>query len=338
MILTRSTNPNLLPLYFENTLLKPTSNHKHLGVILQDDCKWDEHINSIVTKCRPLVNCLRTYKYRLSRQALENLYKSYILPHFDYADVLWDNCTQTQAEDLESLHLDALRSIIGSVRGTSHAKIYLESGFIPLHERRKRHKLIMYHKIVNKHVPNYLQQALPPLVSENNTYSRRRPFEREILAWDICRFRDSFFLNTSSIWNNLPHYIQSSESIGQLKRFLSKDDPVTPPYYYTGNRTEQLIHCKLRLKMSDLNQDKVNRHISNDPLCACSPTPETAKHYLLHCPLHERTRTQTISTLPPAHQNINTLLNGNSRLSNDSNETVFISVQNFIKESNRFLS
>ena len=47
-----------------------------------------------------------------------------------------------QSDELEKLNLDAIRSIIGAVRGTSHHKLYEESGFIPLKERRTRHKLI----------------------------------------------------------------------------------------------------------------------------------------------------------------------------------------------------
>ena len=75
------------------------------------------------------------------------MYKSYILPILDYADVIWDNCTDTQANTLEQLQIDALRTITGSVRGTSHASLYIETGFIPLKERRQRHKLILCFKI-----------------------------------------------------------------------------------------------------------------------------------------------------------------------------------------------
>ena len=65
---------------------------------------------------------------------------------------IWDNCSLKLAEELESLHLDAVRTIIGAVRGTSHQKLYSESGFTTLRERRFRHK-IMYHKIVQENTP-----------------------------------------------------------------------------------------------------------------------------------------------------------------------------------------
>ena len=76
-----------------------------------------------------------SYKYKISRKALETMYKSFILPLFDYADIVWDNCTDIQSKKLESLHLEAIR--IG-IRGTSHQKLYIESGFCTLKERQKR--------------------------------------------------------------------------------------------------------------------------------------------------------------------------------------------------------
>ena len=336
MIVSRRHNPNLSPLSFDNTILVPTDSHKHLGVFLQSDCKWDTHIKSIISKCRLLTSCLKSFKYRLSRRALENMYKAYILPHFDFADVLWDNCTQELSHELEMLHLDALRTIIGSVRGTSHEKLYVESGFIPLFERRRRHKIIMYHKIVNKLVPNYLNEILPPLLSEINRYHLRRPLERDHFTWDIERFRTSFFPSTTDIWNNLPEHIQGGDSIGKLKHYLSKDDHFVPEIFFIGNRKAQIIHCKLRLGMSDLSQDMVNRHLTNNATCVCGSQSESARHYLLQCPTYEIVRDNTINKLPLPHQSIETLLNGNLQLHQTENMAIFRAVHEFILETGRF--
>ena len=47
----------------------------------------------------------------------------FILPQLDHVDVIWNNCSLKLAEDLESLHFDAIRTIIGAVCGTSHQKL-----------------------------------------------------------------------------------------------------------------------------------------------------------------------------------------------------------------------
>ena len=44
------------------------------------------------------------------------MYKSLILPHFDYADVIWDNCAYNQSKMIKDLHLESIR-IIGAELG-----------------------------------------------------------------------------------------------------------------------------------------------------------------------------------------------------------------------------
>ena len=64
------------------------------------------------------------FKYKLCRKALDTVYKSFILPQFDYADIVWDNCSGTLSNLLENLHLEAIRIIVGAVKGKSHEKLY----------------------------------------------------------------------------------------------------------------------------------------------------------------------------------------------------------------------
>ena len=107
----------------------------------------------------------------------------WFLPLFKYADIIWDNCTSTQASTLENLHLEAIRIIIGSVRGTSHHNLYNESGFCTLKERHKRHKLIQFHTMINKICPDFLWDLLPPLVLTTNPYHRRASYPHSQLNY-----------------------------------------------------------------------------------------------------------------------------------------------------------
>jgi len=259
-----------------------------------------------------------------------------VLPHFDYGDLLWDNCSETLATSLENLHLQALRVITGSVRGTSHHKLYNESGFTTLKERRKRHKLIQYKKIVLGLCPQYLSNLLPILVSQQNPYHRRNPLERVVPRSKTETYNSSFFPSTTKLWNDLPDNILLTDSLGQFKRYLSSNDTLVPPHFYIGDRREQIIHCRMRLGMSDLKDDMFNRHLEIDRSCACGDASETAEHYLLFCNNYNAARRQTISTLPPDWININTLLLGNSDLRCHDNNNIVISVHKFIKDTNRF--
>ena len=331
----RGASP-VLDLTFGTQTIVGKESHKHLGVIIQANCKWDKHIDSIVSKSSLLVNCLRSLKHKLNRKALETMYKSFILPVFDYADVVWDNCADYLSDLLEDLHLDALRTITGSVRGTSHAKLLIESGFCSLRERRRRHKLILFFKILNGNCPGYLSNLAPPLVSSVNPYHRRRPLER---LEPLCRteiYHKSFIPSTTAIWNSLPNHVKQLNSIGQFKSYLRSSDTTVPSYYYRGHRKEQIIHCRLRLGMSDLCFDLWERHLTLNPSCACHHPNETAEHFLLHCPIFENQRNNTILKLPCNIRNVDTLLFGNRDISLIDNEHIFDTTLEFIKISKRF--
>ena len=341
MTISNIREPNTQPLIFGNDILDETDSHKHLGVIIQKDCKWDLHIKSILSKCRILIGCLRSFKYRLSRRSLQTMYKSFIMPHFDFSDVIWDNCTNEQADALETLHLDALRTIIGTVRGTSHHKLYKESGFTSLKERRKRHKIILYSKIVHGSVPTYMSNRLPNLVADINPYHRRRPLERQIPRCRLQIYKSSFFPSTTALWNDLPDNVKQSNSIGFLKHFLSSDDSFVPEHFFLPDTDRHLetILCKLRLEMSDLNNDLFHRHLRNNPTCNCGSAVEDTYHFLLVCPLYQQARNLTISLLPnEIKNNVTTLLSGSPHRNIQANREILATVCNFISLSNRFPS
>ena len=71
---TRKHIQNIKPvLSMDNTNIDEVVSHKHLGIILQNDCLWQSQIDSIIAKVSPMVNCLRSFKYRLSRKTLQTM-------------------------------------------------------------------------------------------------------------------------------------------------------------------------------------------------------------------------------------------------------------------------
>ena len=103
LLTLKRDNLPINPLTFDNTVLNTLDSHKHLGLTLQADCKWDKHISNLVQKATLLISFLKSFKYRLTRKTLNQMYKAFILPHFDYADIIYDNCTQHLSEQLEEL-------------------------------------------------------------------------------------------------------------------------------------------------------------------------------------------------------------------------------------------
>ena len=70
---TRDTPPGLF-FWIENTRMYPVKCHKHLGITLSADCKWSNHINTIIEKTSKQVTALRKLKFKVSRNFPETMY------------------------------------------------------------------------------------------------------------------------------------------------------------------------------------------------------------------------------------------------------------------------
>ena len=95
--------------------------------------------------------------------------------------------------------------------------------------------------------------------------------------------------------NNDLQRIKSSTSVNSFKSNLKSNHPQKPPYYYIGKRLGQILHSRLRMHCSSLNQHLYSKNIVDSPLCQCGAI-ETTEHYLLYCPLYN---VQTVFLLSP---------------------------------------
>ena len=84
----------------DQTQINEVMSHKHLGIILTNDCNWHEHIEHIKAKAWNRINVMRKLKFKLDRKSLQTMYFSFIRPVLEYADVIWNNCTQYESNEL----------------------------------------------------------------------------------------------------------------------------------------------------------------------------------------------------------------------------------------------
>ena len=104
----------------------------------------------------------------IDRQSLEIIYESFIRSELEYACFVWDDCSELDHIALEKCQLRAARIVTGAKKGTSHDKLYTETQWPKLHERREKFKLCFMHKVANKSAPNYLVEILSNAVNVTN--------------------------------------------------------------------------------------------------------------------------------------------------------------------------
>ena len=264
------------------------------------------------------------------------MYTYYILPRLDYCCPLWDNCTKQQTMILENLQLDALRTICGAVRGTSHDKLYKETNFIPLAKRREIRKLTLLYKMKNDLTPNYLSDLIPEQVSDFSSYNLRNTNSIRTMRCHTETYSRSFLPDTVRLWNNLPEEIRNSPSVDSFKKGLQTTQTFVPLNKNFGTRFCQIIHARLRLGCSDLHAHRFDRYISENQNCSCGYEREDPLHYFLTCPKYDNIRSDKYFYIKGF--NLNTILNGNEACDNVMNQNILESVHQYILQTKRFSS
>ncbi len=306
--------------------------HKHLGLTMSEDGKWNTHISTYINKAWQRIGMLRCFKFLLNRTALERMYISLIRPLLEYADVVWSNCTLELKKQLESVQIEAARIVCGATKLCNIEKLYHELKWETLDNRRNNHKLLLLYKMKNNKTPSYLSDLIPQQTQDR--YILRNASDIPLIPCRTQLYKNSFLPSTIRDWNRLSEPIRNAPSIMSFKARLNKHKSKAPPLYNVGSRQGQILHCRLRLSCSSLNFDLHRRSIIDTPNCTCGAI-ETTKHFLLHCNKYQHLRQLYFGNLP-CPPLVDNLLYGSERLTFEENKYIFIQVQKYLLATKRF--
>ena len=271
---------------FNGKSIPLSTSHKHLGVILSQNAKWNEHLENMITNITKHLGILRKLKFSLNRSNLEKMYLVYIRPLFEYACEVWDNCGIGYSDKLEKLQLDAARIVTGLPIFTKSEYLYAETGWETLSERRNRRKLQLFFNIKCGMAPEYLRHLVPPTIQSTTIYPLRNG---DNLIVPFCRLsitNSSFIPSTVKEWNKLDIAIRKLDSLSKFKnaiRLNSQTNKISvPKLYYYGPRKLNVILTQIRCTASFLNHDLHKVHILSSPACSCG-APQRRCEPLLFC-------------------------------------------------------
>ena len=109
------------------------------------------------TELRKAVGLLRKLNSILPRAALVTISKTFVRPHLDYGDLLYDQAFNSVFHDqLESIQYNTCLAITGAIRGTSREKLYQELGLESLQLIRWCRKLYLFYDIIKDQNPQHL--------------------------------------------------------------------------------------------------------------------------------------------------------------------------------------
>jgi hypothetical protein len=283
---------------------------------------------------------MRKIKISVKRKTLEQLYFSFIRPILEYASVVWDGCTLYQKNELEKIQNEAARIVTGLTRSVSLETLYSEINWMSLSNRREYQKLVLLYKITHNITPKYLTDLFPETVSNLTEYPLRNALDFQIINQRTELFSKSFIPSAISLWNSIDNNIRSLDTLSKFKSTIKNslfNVNQIPEYFHIGSRFYSVIHTRLRNRCSNLNHDLFCNHLHVNGNCKCGAEREDSEHYFFKCRYYAHYRISLFRSLHHLHPLcLNLLLFGSPNLNAEENRNIFLAVQKFIKDSNRF--
>ncbi len=133
--------------------IERTNTYKYLGIKLDQTLSFSNHVEYMRAKSIGKIRLLGKIALILPSNTSLFLYRSLVLPIFDYADYVWDCLSQQDALTLQKLQNMALRNILNVPRRTHTNYTHIQLHQDMLHTRRSKHTATFMYQVYKGEAP-----------------------------------------------------------------------------------------------------------------------------------------------------------------------------------------
>ena len=203
-----------LDLKINNERIVRVNECKHLGVIIDETLSWSQHIDHIKKKVAPGLFYLRKAKQLIPSNMQCLLYNSIISPHFDYCNVVWGNCNQSQHDKLQVLQNRAAKIICGVNKYGSSSQALKDLKWDNIKERLYKNEAVTMYKAVNNLAPEYICNRFCIKESKYNM----RASNTLVIAKPNTEFKKRCFTyRGAKLWNELDNDARNASTLANFK-------------------------------------------------------------------------------------------------------------------------
>ena len=202
-----------------NSTLEETSHHNYLGVDIQQDLKWNTHIDRITTNASKALGLIRRNLSSCTKETKIAAYIALVRPTVEYCSAIWDPHTSEQIQKVEKTQRRAARMVFNDYNWqTSVTELIRELEWDSLSTRRKITRLSILHKAMGGYLALPVQNYLIP-ARRITRRSQNKSFIE--LHTRIDSYKYSFIPRTVKDWNDLTPNITSIQDPNQFKTAVS---------------------------------------------------------------------------------------------------------------------
>ena len=199
------TTPPTLNLTIDETQLEQVNTFKFLGLLLNQNMTWTDHIKLVRSKISKTIGVINKIKYTVPKPILLTLYRALILPHLNFQILNWGR--DTAIENIVKLQKRAIRAI-SRVRYFAHTKPLFKSLKLLKFEDLYQAALLKFnYKYENKLLPAFFLNLDLKRNCDYHDYNTRHCEQIAIIAHKTNYFEELIRYQLIKFRNSLPRQI-----------------------------------------------------------------------------------------------------------------------------------
>ena len=219
MIFSNRNVIHLPPIYIGSGLIQPITSAKFLGIHIDCNLTFSQHINYLCNKLSKNIGILYKMNKILPKHVLLTLYRSLILPYFSYGIEIYFNSAASNINKLVILQKKCIRAI-NNIGYFDHTLEYFRlDRILSLADLYEYHILCYMYRTLYLNYDSFLLPYLIPFIHQHNYVTRNR-FQLIIPRFRTVKAQYSINYVGIKLWNSLPENIKKSKSISAFKRTL----------------------------------------------------------------------------------------------------------------------
>ena len=200
--------------------IEHTFEEKDLGVIMDSELTFAEHITEKVNKANSLVGIIRRSFSNLDPDTFVKIFVAFVRPHLEYGQVIWSPHLRKYINMIEKVQIRATK-LINGFQNLSYEERLKKLNLPTLAYRRLRGDMIETYKHFNSYDPSILPTSFTP----RDRPSRSHGYQLQpIIPKDGERGvqKNSFYCRIADTWNNLPRDVVAAPTMDAFKNRLDE--------------------------------------------------------------------------------------------------------------------
>ena len=193
------------------------ANTKYLGVQVDSQLNWDEHVDTIKTKANRAIGLIKYSKKYLPSDVLNKMYRGIVEPQLSYCCSVWSCCSESKINVLQKIQNRAARIVTNSPYDASTAPLIQNLGWPTISNFIRKETATLTYKSLNSLAPAYTRKLFTKYSDDSKRSLRSTETDLRLPLLKAANGQKAFSYRGAKLWNSLPREAKLAPSLKTFK-------------------------------------------------------------------------------------------------------------------------